>query len=188
MSKPATIWMVGILCAALLGAFLGLRNRPAQPLKIGTEIPALAIPLLPAGTVSLRDNRHAILVLNFWATWCPPCVMETPSLEKFAERVKPLGVRVLGISVDQDAAVLTNFIAAHHITFPVARDPNQFLSSRFGTSIFPETYIFDRNGRLAEKVIGPIDWDDPRMVQFIQALADWKAQAGAKQASAAAPY
>ncbi|HUY12276.1 MAG TPA: TlpA disulfide reductase family protein [Terriglobia bacterium] len=188
MSKQRTIWIAGILGAGLLGALFGLRNRPAQPLKIGSESPALAIPLLTAGTVLLRDDRHQVLVVNFWATWCPPCVSEAPSLEKFAERVKPLGVKVLGVSVDQDVAALTSFIATHDITFPVARDPNQFLSARFGTFKFPETYIFDRNGRLAEKVIGTTDWDDPRMIQFVQALADWKTQAGMNQASADTAY
>ncbi|MGH9454288.1 MAG: TlpA family protein disulfide reductase, partial [Terriglobia bacterium] len=167
MSKQRAIWIVSILCAAAFGAFLGLRNRPGRALKIGSQVPALAVPVLPAGTVSLRDGHHDILVLNFWATWCPPCVMEAPSLEKFAERVKPMGVRVLGISVDQDGAALSNFVAVRHITYPIARDPNQYLSGRFGTHIFPETYIFDRNGRLAEKVIGAIDWDDPRMIQFV---------------------
>lgn len=188
MSNQRTIWIVSILCAGAFGVFLGLRNRSAQPLKIGSKVPALAVPILAAGTVSLRDSHRDVLVLNFWATWCPPCVLEAPSLEKFAVRVKPLGVRVLGVSVDQDSAALTRFVAAHHITYPIARDPNQYLSGRFGTHIFPETYIFDRNGRLAEKVIGVIDWDDPRMIQFVQALADWKTHAGTQQASAAASY
>ena len=188
MSKQRTVWIAGILGAGLLGALFGIRNRPDMPLKIGSQAPALAVPLLSAGTVSLRDEHHKVLVVNLWATWCPPCVMETPSLEKFAERVKPLGVRVVGISVDQNRDALTRFVASYHITYPVARDPNQFLSARFGTSVFPETYIFDRNGCLAEKVIGPINWDDPRMVQFVRALADWKTQAGTNQASADTAY
>jgi peroxiredoxin len=188
MSKQRAIWVGSILCAAAFGIIVGLKHRPAGPLQIGSRVPALSVPLLPAGIVSLKDTDHDVLIVNFWATWCPPCVMEAASLEKFAERVKPMGVKVVGISVDQNSAALAQFVAEHHITYPIARDPNQYLSGRFGTLKFPETYIFDRDGRLADKVIGAIDWYDPRMIHFVAALADWKTQAGPQQASAAAAY
>ena len=110
-------------------------------------------------------------MLNFWATWCPPCVEETPSLERFAEKAKPLGVVVLGVSVDTDLEALQKFVADYHLTFPIARDPSRALPARYGTFQFPETYILDRNGRVAEKIISNDDWDDPRMLSFVEALA-----------------
>src|SRR2546422_7429845 len=119
----------------------------------------------------LTDLKGRVVVLNFWATWCPPCVEETPSLERFAEKAKPLGVVVLGVSVDTDLEALQKFVADYHLTFPIARDPSRALPARYGTFQFPETYILDRNGRVAEKIISNDDWDDPRMLSFVEALA-----------------
>jgi len=99
--------------------------------------------------------------------------------------MRPLGVRVIGVSVDQDLSQLTNFIASYHLTYPILRDPNQTLAARWGTYKFPETYIFDRDGRLADKVIGATDWNDPNMIQFVTALVDWN-RAGVPQQAAAA--
>ena len=78
---------------------------------------------------------------------------------------------MIGVSVDQDQAALEGFVLAHRLSFPVARDPAQVLSGRYGTFIFPETYILDRSGRVAEKIIGPIDWLDPRIIEFVRGLA-----------------
>jgi cytochrome c biogenesis protein CcmG/thiol:disulfide interchange protein DsbE len=138
---------------------------------IGDRAPAFTLPALNSGSIALRNFSHQVVVLNFWATWCPPCVDEAPSLEKFSEEMRPQGVAVIGVSVDQDPAALKRFVAQAHLTFPIARDPDQVLAARYGTFKFPETYIIDRSGRVAEKVIGPIDWQDPRIVDFVQNLA-----------------
>jgi peroxiredoxin len=111
-----------------------------------------------------------VVVLNFWATWCPPCVEETPGLEKFAEQMHAQGVTVLSVSVDQDAAALQTFAAQQHLSFPIGRDPDQSVANRYGTFLFPETYIIDEDGRVAEKLIGPVDWQDPRIIRFVQEL------------------
>jgi cytochrome c biogenesis protein CcmG/thiol:disulfide interchange protein DsbE len=147
----------------------------------GFELPGIAAQ--PPGTilatdvydrppeVRLSDYRHHVVLVNFWATWCPPCVEEAPSLEKFAEQMRNQGVSVIGVSVDQDTDALARFVAEHHVSFPIARDPNQALASRYGTFKFPETYILDLHGRVAEKIVGPIDWQDPRIVDYVRALA-----------------
>jgi thiol-disulfide isomerase/thioredoxin len=110
-------------------------------------------------------------VINLWATWCPPCVEETPSLEQFAEKMRDHGVIVLGISVDEDQRALQDFIQQNHISYPIGRDPDRSLSARYGTVQFPESYILDRHGVLAEKVIGAIDWNDSRIQNFVLDLA-----------------
>ena len=150
---------------------------PASPhaVEIGESAPDFSLPLFsgaPQGAFNLRDYRGHVVVVNFWATWCPPCVAETPSLEKFAEQVRPLGVAVVGVSVNQSAADIQQFAAQYHLTFIMARDPLQALSHRYGTYQFPETYILDRKGRLASKIISNTDWTDPRMLEFVRSLAE----------------
>jgi len=77
---------------------------------------------------------------------------------------------VIGVSVDQDKSALETFAAAHHLSFPIARDPGQSVAGRYGTFKFPETYIVGADGQVAEKVIGGVDWEDPRIIAFIQDL------------------
>jgi len=98
-------------------------------------------------------------------------VEETPSLVQFAEKMKAHGVVVLGISVDEDTKALQDFVQENHVSYPVGRDPDRSLSARFGTFQFPETYILDRRGKVAEKVIGATDWDDARIQDFVLDLA-----------------
>jgi peroxiredoxin len=171
MSKTKAVKIL-ILLLILGGAvFLALRLRSPRPVDIGERAPDFTLPALTHGSLSLHDFGRQVVVLNFWATWCSPCVEETPSLEKFAEQVRLQGVAVMGVSVDQDVAALQAFAAEQHLSFPIARDPSQSVANRYGTFQFPETYIIDQEGRVAEKLIGPVDWQDPRLITFVRALA-----------------
>ena len=151
--------------------FFALRQRTTQPAAIGGRAPDFTLPTLSSRPITLHDLRKRVVVLNFWATWCPPCVEETPSLEKFAEQLRNQGVIVIGVSVDQDSAALEKFVSQARLSFPIARDPDQAVAARYGTYKFPETYIIDADGRLAEKVVGPADWQDPRIISFVEELS-----------------
>ena len=171
MSKTNAI-KAAILVVILGGAlYFALRQRQARPLAIGDSAPDFSVPAFPSGSLDLKNYHGQIVVLNLWATWCPPCVEETPSLEQFAEKMRDRGVIVLSISVDEDQKALQDFIQENHISYPVGRDPDRSLSARYGTFQFPETYILDRQGKVAEKVMGAIDWNDPRIQNFVLDLA-----------------
>ena len=174
MSKARRIAILagGVVLAAGAAAFFVVRRAPRAPVEVGQVAPDFAVPAFPAGQVRLRDRRDRVILVNFWATWCPPCVDESPSLQKFAEQIRNQGVEVIGISVDQDPARLQEFIDRLHLTFTIGRDPNQELAHRYGTFKYPETYIVDRDGRVAEKIIGPIDWQDRRVIAFVRGLAN----------------
>jgi peroxiredoxin len=152
-------------------AYLALRQRQARPLAIGDRAPDFSVPAIPSGSLDLKNYRGQIVVVNLWATWCLPCVEETPSLEQFAERMRDHGVIVLGVSVDEDQKALQDFILKYHISYPIGRDPDRALAARYGTFQFPETYILDRRERIAEKIVGPTDWNDLRIQNFVLDLA-----------------
>jgi cytochrome c biogenesis protein CcmG, thiol:disulfide interchange protein DsbE len=185
MSRKLLIYVVPAVMLAAV-AWLVLRGG-TRPVQLGESVPDFSLKLAATtgykpdatGTTRLADYRGKVLVLNFWATWCPPCVIETPSLEDFARRVKPLGVEVLGASEDTDPAALAAFVTKYHLSFTIAWDPGRALATRYGTLQFPETYIIDKNGHLAEKIISNTDWDDPRMLAYVRELA----QSGTTQAS-----
>ena len=175
MNRKLLIYAIPAVILAAV-AWFALRNS-THPVQLGEKVPNFNLALAANdskqanGTIDLAAYRGKVLVLNFWATWCPPCVTETPSLEDFAKRVKPLGVEVVGASEDTDPAALTAFIAKYGLTYTIAHDPGRALATRYGTLQFPETYIIDKDGRLAEKIISNTDWDDPRMLAYVRELA-----------------
>jgi peroxiredoxin len=120
--------------------------------------------------VSPSQFRGKVLVLNFWATWCPPCVEEMPSLVAMQHKLKDKDVTVLGVSVDADDGAYQRFIRDHGIDFQTVRDGNQKSNNLYGTFKFPETYIIDRNGVVRRKFIGAVDWTSPEVVDFLTKL------------------
>jgi cytochrome c biogenesis protein CcmG, thiol:disulfide interchange protein DsbE len=120
--------------------------------------------------VSLDQFRGQVLVLNFWATWCPPCVEELPSLMSLQDRMKAHGVTVLGVSIDVDADAYHRFLKLRNVNFLTVRDPEQKVAAMYGTSGWPETYIIDRKGVMRRKFIGAVDWNSPDVVQFLSTL------------------
>ena len=171
MSKFARAAVVVLALLGALAFYWGHRRNAQTGVQVGDAAPDFNLPGLDGTPVRLANYPQQVVVVNFWATWCPPCVEETPSLEKFSAATKSLGVRVIGVSVDEDATALKKFVADYQLTFPIARDPGGYLASQFGTFKFPETYMIDRNGRVAEKIVGAINWQDPRMIQFVRSLA-----------------
>jgi cytochrome c biogenesis protein CcmG, thiol:disulfide interchange protein DsbE len=129
-------------------------------------------------SVSLDQFRGKVVVLNFWASWCPPCVEELPSLMQLQTQLEPKGVVVLGVSVDADAGDYAKFLKDHSVNFLTVRDPGQQnktgvvaqVSSRYGTFRFPETYIIDRNGILRRKLIGAVNFTQPEIVEYLGRL------------------
>jgi len=171
MSKSNAL-KLAILIAIVGGSvYFALRQRGARPVAIGEPAPDFSVPAFPSGSLHLRDYRGQVVVLTFWATWCPPCVEETPSLEQFAERMRNRGVIVFSVSVDEDQKALQDFIQKNHVSFLVGRNPDRSLAARYGTYLFPESYILDRRGLVAEKVGNAADWSDPRMENFVLDLA-----------------
>ncbi|MGA8367547.1 MAG: TlpA family protein disulfide reductase [Candidatus Acidiferrales bacterium] len=118
----------------------------------------------------LSDLRGKVVVLNFWATWCPPCVDEAPSLNQLQQQIAPLGGTVLGVSVDDDASAYDNFLENYKINFPTYRDASRQIALAYGTTMFPETYIIDRHGRFDRKIIGPQDWTSAAMMAYFDSL------------------
>lgn len=156
---------------ALLLVFASPSYRQGRPsLQLGERVPDFSFESAAGGPARLADLRGKVVVLNFWATWCPPCVEEMPSLNRLHEKLAPLGGMVLGVSVDEDRNAYEKFLRDLKITFPNHREPTRGLSSEYGTFMFPETYILDPQGRLARKIIGPQDWNAPEHLDFIRGV------------------
>ena len=137
---------------------------------VGDRAPEFRITTDSGRTVSRSDFGGRLLVLNFWATWCPPCVQEMPSLDEFQRRLAPSGVVVLGVSVDKSERAYKQFLAKAKVSFLTARDPSAEISGEYGTFKYPETYVIDSRGRVVQKHIGAEVWTDDNLIRQIQAL------------------
>ncbi|PYX69856.1 MAG: TlpA family protein disulfide reductase [Acidobacteria bacterium] len=120
--------------------------------------------------ITLSELRGKVVVLNFWATWCAPCVEELPSLVNLQQKMRNKGITVLAVSVDQDESLYRRFVQDHNVNLLTVRDANQKSNNLYGTFKFPETYIIDRNGVMRRKFIGPVDWATPEVVDFLSKL------------------
>ncbi len=120
--------------------------------------------------VSLNQFRGQVVVLNFWATWCPPCTQELPSMMDMQNQLRSRGVVVLGVSIDVDDDAYHRFLKQRSVNFVTVRDPEQKVAGMYGTSGWPESYIIDRQGVLRRKFVGPINWGSPEVMQFLTKL------------------
>jgi len=123
----------------------------------------------------LSDLRGKVVVVNFWATWCPPCKDETPSLNKLQKYIESRNGTVLGVSADEDADAYSRFLRTEGVVFPTYRDPStkgsvSDIARSYGTSVYPETYVIGRDGKIARKFIGFQQWDSPDMLAYFDAL------------------
>jgi cytochrome c biogenesis protein CcmG, thiol:disulfide interchange protein DsbE len=118
----------------------------------------------------LADLKGKVVVLNFWATWCPPCVEETPSLNRLQKHIESRNALVLGVSVDEDPAAYEKFLKDYGIVFPTFREPTRKLALDYGTPMFPDTYVIDRHGKILRKFYGPQQWDSPDMLAYFDSV------------------
>ena len=143
-------------------------NSGGRPPRIGESAPDFTVSDSQR-TVTLSQLRGKPVILNFWATWCPPCVEEMPSL---VELQKKLGdkVTVLAVSEDADQNAVNQFVRDHNVDLLTVRDPKQSANALYGTFKFPETYVIDRDGKIVRKFIGATDWTSPDLVEYFNKL------------------
>jgi cytochrome c biogenesis protein CcmG/thiol:disulfide interchange protein DsbE len=154
---------IGLL-AAPIGCYSG-----GNPTRIGSIAPDFTVQDSDH-KVTLSQFRGQVVVLNFWATWCPPCIEETPSMVLMQSRLKYKGVVVLAVSIDDDAAAYHKFLKDHSVNMVTVRDEDRRAASLYGTFGWPESYVIDRNGVIRRKFIGAVEWTSPEIMDYLSKL------------------
>ena len=141
--------------------------RPSRP----TAAPEFTVPGLTEGPIALRDLRGQVVFLNFWATWCPPCKQEMPSMERLYRRYKDRGFTVLAVSIDTaDATTVAHFVKHLSLTFPIGLDPKMDIANRYTVRGLPSSFLLDRNGTMVAVAMGPREWDGTAARAVIESL------------------
>jgi len=162
--QAGIIGMLALFCFALYSSL------HETVVNAGDKAPDFSITADNGQTISARNFSGKLLLLNFWATWCAPCVEEVPSLNQLSRQLGPQGLVVLAVSVDKDSSAYKNFLTRFPVSFMTARDPDEEINHRYGTVQFPESYLIDRNGKVIEKYVNAQNWTSPEMIQHVQSL------------------
>jgi cytochrome c biogenesis protein CcmG/thiol:disulfide interchange protein DsbE len=167
-------WAGLAVAAAIILAFALPSFRQGEPTIAGQT--AHDFPLtLDGKPAHLSDLRGKVVVLNFWGSWCQPCVEEAPGLSRLQQHIAARNAVILGVAADEDPAAYDQFLRDQGVSFLTYRDPNTKdehspIALSYGTSQVPETYIIDRQGKIARKIIGFQQWDSPEMLAYFDAL------------------
>lgn len=136
------------------------RRRPA----------ALLLKTLDGVEVSLEQLKGKVVFLNFWATWCPPCRAEMPSMEALYQKFRGGGLEVLACDVGENAGAVRQFIDKNNLSFPVLLDSSGSVSGHYGVQGIPATFIIDRGGMIILSTVGGRNWNSPAVQAAFEAL------------------
>ena len=169
---PLAIVIIGIFVLMHLRSFSGIDHSSAR-IEDSITAPNFTLADLDGQSVSLEDFRGKVVLLNVWATWCPPCVSETPSLEKLYNRFKNDDFKLLAVSVDEDGRnVILPFMEKRNLTFPVLVDSKGTIMKSYGITGVPESFIIRKDGIIEGKIEGAIDWMSPDVIEYISDLIE----------------
>ncbi len=176
-NRPYAYALVGV---ALLIAVAWMNQDRVQPVTTGTVAPDFEVKTLDGGLARLSDHRGEVVLVNIWATWCLPCRVEMPSMERLYQQVGEEGFEIMAVSIDaelglfdQDGQVggdIQAFADSLGLTFPMLHDPSGGIQRLYRTTGVPETFLIGKDGIIYKKVAGGTEWDAPQHKELIQRL------------------
>ena len=160
-----------LLVASTLAAFTS--TLFASELKRWTGNPAappIELPTTDGAQMSLQQLRGKVVLVNFWATWCEPCITELPSLQRLRDMLAADGFEVLAVNYQEGPARIDAFVRKAELSLPVVRDTDGSVAKSWNARVFPASYLVDRDGRIRYAIGGATDWTDPSAVRTIRTL------------------
>lgn len=182
-SRQQWTLIAGLVMTAVFGVTLAMKLRPEMRLlEVGSRAPHfVATDLRASRPVTIDDYRGKVVLVNIWATWCPPCRTEMPSMQRLHERLAGTDFRIAAVSVDGDAfytakqegpAEVMAFANGMGLTFDILHDPSGEIRQAYDIYGVPESFLVDRKGVIVKRVIGATDWDAPVNEALIRTLLD----------------
>lgn len=170
MRKTLSLLLALILVSSFMALVVACSKESSAP-RVGSVAPDFSIKDATGKTVQLSDLRGSVVLLNFWATWCPPCKEEVPSLSRLNARMSGTAFRMVTISIDEGGSnAVESFFRATGYRLPALLDPAGTVGKLYGITGVPETFIIDPQGVIRKKIVGPLAWDDPLMISYLSEL------------------
>ena len=158
-------------CAALTFAASPAADRQTlTPAQQPAPAPEFTLPDLDGKSHTLADYRGKVVVLNFWATWCPPCRYEMPAMQRAWEKVRDEDIVFIAVDVGEDSDTVFTFLADYPVEFPLLLDEQAKVVEQYPVTGLPTTYIIDPQGRITHRAVGGREWDDPGLLDSLRAL------------------
>lgn len=156
-----------ILPILILVALMGCTKEAKPPVE-GNPAPDFTLNTLTGEVVKLSDLKGQVVLLNFWATWCPPCRQEIPSMMRLNAAMAGKPFRMLCVSIDDGGKVaVEEFFRTSGFSLPALMDPDKRAGKLYGLTGVPETFVIDRNGVILKKIVGAMEWDRPEVITFL---------------------
>jgi len=173
------LWAIVGVITVVAVAWAGRESY--RPVSTGAEAPDFTFASLDGGEVTLSElEGEKVVLINVWATWCPPCVTEMPSMQRLYDSMEGEDFEILAVSVDAPAGEvdqfgnpggdLRRFAEEHGLSFPILHDPSASIRSRYQTTGVPESFVIGKDGIIYKKVAGPTEWDASQNEELIRRL------------------
>lgn len=163
-------WLLLFSLLLLLPTFSAGKPQTLTPMHEPAPAPVLMLTDVDGKTWRLSDLRGQPVIVNFWATWCPPCRAEMPSLQRAWRQLQAEGIMVLAVNVGDSSAAVIDFSLNHGLDFPILLDADSTAMAAWPAQGLPATFIIDAKGRIAFRAIGERTWDDPQLLAEILQL------------------
>ncbi len=160
----ALLWTLLPVCL-----FAGCTGETPKP-QVGHPAPDFSLTALDGREIRLRDLRGKVVFVNLWATWCPPCREEMPSMVRLYGRFRNQGLEILAVSEDADVEEVRRFARAYNVQFPILMDREKTVYQLYRATGVPETHLVNKEGVLEASRIGPFDWTAPAVVDAVRQL------------------
>jgi thiol-disulfide isomerase/thioredoxin len=166
--------VLGLALGAAVAPVLAQSGHDLTPLPRSVVAPPLQAPDLQGKVWNLAELRGRVVLLNFWATWCPPCRAEMPSLQQLAEIYGPEQLVVLAVNVGEGPRRIRQYLQSTGLSLNVLLDPQMEISRAWGASALPTTYLIDAEGRPRQRVRGEMDWSGREAAALVESLLPGK--------------
>jgi cytochrome c biogenesis protein CcmG/thiol:disulfide interchange protein DsbE len=170
--KSKAVILIAIFIIGITLAFLMTRDQfHSEIITVGSAVPDIELIDINQNKLNLSALKGSVVFVNFWATWCEPCIEELPSIEILFRRLSPNPrFKLITILFKDDRQNVLRHMEENGYTFPVYENPDDSAANKFGITGVPETFIFDKQGILRDKKIGPEQWDSPTIMEMLQSM------------------